>query len=289
MKKILLVCLMFVSSIYAQKIVTVSIVPQKYFVEKIAKDKIKVNVMVLPGFSPAIYEPKTSQMKELMNSDIYFTIGVPFENSWLNKFKTINKKMLVVDTSKDIKKNKMLGHHHDAETKDLNKAEQNHEGTLDPHIWLDPILVKVQAKNILEALVKIDSKNKKFYYNNYKDFLVELDNLNTELSGILKNIKGKKFMVFHPSWGYFAKRYGIEQESVEKEGKDPKPKEMIRLINEAKKDGIKVLFVAPQFSKTAATTISENIGGSVVEIDPLAYKWQENLIHASKELVNSYK
>ena len=293
MKKIFYIFLIICSSLYAQKTVTVSILPQKYFVEKIAKDKVKVNVMVQPGFSPATYEPKTSQMKELINSDIYFSIGVPFEESWLSKFTDINKNMLLVDTSKGIKKNKMLGHHHHDEVKheEQEHHEEHHhdEESLDPHIWLDPILVKTQAKNILDALIKVDTKNRKFYYDNYKIFLTELDNLNMNLSNILKQIKGKKFMVFHPSWGYFAKRYDLEQEAVEKEGKEPKPKEMIALIEEAKDEGIKVLFVAPQFSKVAATTIAENIGGSVIEIDPLSYKWEKSLLDISNKLVNTYK
>ncbi|MGB5920116.1 metal ABC transporter solute-binding protein, Zn/Mn family [Arcobacter sp.] len=287
MKKILYIFILICSSVYAQKTVTVSILPQKYFVEKITKDKVKINVMVQPGFSPATYEPKTSQMKELINSDIYFSIGVPFEESWLSKFTDINKNMLLVDTAKGIKKNKMLGHHHHGE--DEHEEHHHDEESLDPHIWLDPILVKTQAKNILDALVKVDTINREFYYENYKNFLIELDNLNTKLSNTLREIKGKKFMVFHPSWGYFAKRYDLEQEAVEKEGKDPKPKEMIALIEEAKEEGIKVLFVAPQFSKVAATTIAENIGGSVIEIDPLSYKWEKSLLDVSEKLVNTYK
>jgi zinc transport system substrate-binding protein len=283
MKKILLVCLIFISSLYCQKIVTVSILPQKYFIEKIAKDKIEVNVMVMPGASPATYEPKTSQMKDLINSDIYFSIGVPFEESWLTKFENINKNMIIVDTSKGIKKIKIAKHHHEGE------VHHHEDETLDPHIWLDPILVKTQAKNILDAIVQIDGDNKEFYYDNYKTFLVELDNLHSLLAKNLISIKGKKFMVFHPSWGYFASRYDLEQEAVEKEGKDPKPKEIINLIDEAKEEGIKVVFVAPQFSKKSALIIANGIGGKTVFIDPLSYKWDESLINASNELVNSYK
>lgn len=283
MKKIILVCFILFSSLYAQKVVTVSILPQKYFIEKIAKDRIKVNVMVQPGFSPATYEPKTSQMKDLSNSIIYFSIGVNFENTWLERFKNSNKNLIVVDTSKSIKKVEMKAHHHEGET-DFHKAK-----SLDPHIWLDPILVKTQAKNILDALVKVDLKNREFYYDNYKNFLIELDSLHKKLSNSLKTIRGKKFMVFHPSWGYFASRYELEQEAVEKEGKEPKPKELIKLINEAKQEGIKVVFVAPQFSKKSAQIIANGISGKTIFIDPLSYNWEESLLKTSTELVNSYK
>jgi len=284
MRKIFIISLLLLSSLYAQKIVTVSILPQKYFIEKIAMDKVFVNVMVQPGASPASYEPKTSQMKDLINSEIYFSIGVPFEEAWLGKFKDINKNMQIIDSSKGIKKIAIAQHHHEGEV-----HHHNEEEILDPHIWLDPILVKVQAKNILDALVQIDKKNRNFYYDNYKNFLFELDALHLKLSTILKEVKGKRFMVFHPSWGYFAKRYELEQEAVEKEGKEPKSKEIIALINEAKEEGIKVVFVAPQFSKKSAEIIANGIGGKTIFIDPLSNKWKESLLNTSIELVNSYK
>ncbi len=289
MRKILFISLIFLSSLYAQKIVTVSILPQKYFIEKIAMEKILVNVMVQPGASPASYEPKTSQMKDLINSEIYFSIGVPFEDAWLNKFKDINKNMLMIDTSKGIKKIAIAEHHHEGEEHHHGHHDEDEEESLDPHIWLDPILVKVQAKNILDALIKIDEENRNFYYNNYKKFLLELDELHTNLATILKEAKGKKFMVFHPSWGYFAKRYELEQEAVEKEGKEPKSKEIIALIKEAKEDGIKVVFVAPQFSKKSAQIIANGINGKTIFIDPLSIKWKDSLINTSTALVNSYK
>lgn len=325
MKKYIVVFLMFGSFLYAQKSVTVSIVPQKYFVQKIAKDKIDVNVMVRPGFSPATYEPKTSQMKELANSEIYFSIGVPFENSWLERFENSNKNMLIVDTSNGINKLEMAEHSHAKEEHDDHHEEKHHEEkhhdhehhekkhddhehdaiekeehhkeakddhdnhNLDPHIWLDPILVKAQAKNILNGLIKIDKENKSFYEKNYNSFINELDTLHKDLVIILNEVKNKEFMVFHPSWGYFAKRYSLEQKAVEKEGKDPKPKELRTLISEAKEHNIKIVFVAPQFSQKSAKIIASSIGGRVSIIDPLKEEWKENLIYTAKEIVKSYK
>lgn len=210
MKKILLLLISFTSFIIANE-VTVSILPQKYFVEKIAGDKINVNVMVKPGNSPATYEPKTSQMRMLSDSLVYFSIGVPFEKVWLDKFKAANNKMLVVDTAHGIKKIEMEAHeHHDEDEHDEHKEEKyddhdehkdhddhkdekhddhdEHEGHdhtgLDPHIWLDPVLVKTQAKNIVEALVKVDPKNKDFYTKKYEAFVKELDALDKKIESI---------------------------------------------------------------------------------------------------------
>ncbi|WP_044415814.1 metal ABC transporter solute-binding protein, Zn/Mn family [Halarcobacter anaerophilus] len=314
MRLILLTFFVLSSFIFAKEEVTVSILPQKYFVEKIAADKVKVNVMVQPGASPATYEPKTSQMKLLSKSVAYFSIGVPFEKVWLEKFENANKDMLIADTSKGIKKAEIAAHHHHKEEADEHEDEHHEEHAdhdeeehehhehheeeehagyehhgLDPHIWLEPTLVKIQAKNIYEALVKVDKTNASFYKTNLDKFLKELDSLDEELHNILKNYENKAFMVFHPSWGYFSRRYHLEQISIEIEGKEPKPAQLVKLVDEAKKHNIKIVFVAPQFSQKGAKTISKSINGNVAVIDPLAENWDENLIKVAKEIAKSYK
>ncbi|WP_320036396.1 metal ABC transporter solute-binding protein, Zn/Mn family [Halarcobacter sp.] len=313
--KLILFMLLSLSSIVLAKEVTVSILPQKYFVDKIAKGKVDVNVMVKPGASPATYEPKTSQMKLLSKSIAYFSIGVPFEKVWLEKFESANKNMLMVDTSEGIKKLPMAAHHHyeDEEHADEHHEHEEHvdehheheehadehhdehkehaheDSGLDPHVWLEPTLVKIQAKNIYNALVKVDSENKEFYKNNLDKFLAELDTLDKKIESILENYEHKAFMVFHPSWGYFSKRYELEQISIEIEGKEPKPAQLVELVQEAKKHDIKIVFVAPQFSQKGAKTISKSINGNVATINPLAEKWDENLIKVAEEIAKSYK
>lgn len=316
MNKLILVVLMMISSLYAtKKDVTVSIVPQKYFVEKIAGDKVNVNVMVKQGFSPATYEPRTSQMKKLSHSSAYFAIGVPFENSWLEKFEHANKNMLIVHTDEGIKRLEMAEHsHHEEEGHDEHAHEKDdeheghghekhdeheehgdekhdeheHEG-LDPHVWLDPILVKTQALNIYNALIKIDEANSSFYKTNYENFLKELDTLNEKLVGILKPYEHKAFMVFHPSWGYFANRYSLEQVAIEVQGKEPKPKELVELIKDAKEHKIKIVFVAPQFSQKSAKIIANSIDGNVLVIDPLSKDWDTSLINTANKIADTYK
>ena len=292
MKKILLIIFLMLSSLNANiKNVTVSILPQKYFVEKIAGNKINVNVMVKPGFSPATYEPKTSQMKKLSSSSIYFAVGVAFEDSWLEKFKSANKNMLVVNTANGINKSEMEKHSHYEEEHDGHDDQDEHSEheALDPHIWNDPILVKTQAKNIYETLVKLDKVNASFYKENYENFLKELDLLDEKLQNILKPFEHKAFLVFHPSWGYFAKRYSLEQVAIESQGKEPKPKELVELIKDAKEHNIKIVFVSSQFSQKSAKIIANSINGSVHIINPLAKNWEENLIQTAEKIADTYK
>lgn len=291
MQKVLLAIFVMVSLSYAsKKEVTVSVLPQKYFVEKIAGDKVHVTVMVKPGFSPTTYEPKTSQMKRLANSKIYFAIDVPFEDVWLDKFKNSNKNMLIVDTAENVVKLEMEEHSHHEEEKEAQNEEHHdeHEG-LDPHIWTDPIIVKIQAKNILDALVQIDAKNADLYKRNYIKFMIELDDLNEKLETILKPYANKAFMVFHPSWGYFAKRYSLEQVAIESEGKEPKPNELIELIKDAKEHKIKIVFVSPQFSQKSAKVIANSINGKVITMDHLSLDWDNNLIKTAQSIANTYR
>ena len=294
MRNYLLIFMLFTTILFASKQeLTVTILPQKYFVQKIVKDKFDINVMVKPGSSPHNFEPKASQMKSLGNSKAYFMIGDSSEKAWIKRFKQNAKNTIFIDTTIGVEKIAMLEHtHHEDEHKNDNHSHDKHsyeEDGLDPHFWLDPISVKTQAKNIYEAMVKIDQPNSDFYKANYEEFVKELDNLDNEIKNILKPYKDSAFMVFHPSWGYFAARYDIEQISIEIEGKEPKPNELLQLVEEAKKHNIKIVFVAPQFSQKSAKTISQNIGANVVSINPLSDDWYNNMLLVANEIAKSYK
>jgi zinc transport system substrate-binding protein len=262
--------------------VFVSIVPQKYFVEKIGKGLVDVSVMVPPAYNPHIYEPKPNQMVALSKARIYFAIGITFEDAWLGKFAAINAKMRIVHTEAGVEKIPMLSHypHEVLEDEGEQKAKDEHEdehGTMDPHVWLSPPEAKIIAKNILRALQETDPTNSSTYEENTMRFLEEIERLDSELRSIFAGKKGMKFMVFHPSWGYFARAYGLEQVPIEIEGKEPKPAQLKNIIEYARKERIKVIFVQPQFSTKNAETIAKAIGGQVVFANPLSSDWGKNL------------
>ena len=262
-----------------------SILPQKYFVEKIGGDLVDVAVMVEPGASPHTYEPKPKQMVALAKTNIYFAIGVPFETTWLEKIAATNPNMLIVHTEADIKKIPMKVHHHERP-----ELEQDHHVTKDPHVWLSPPLVIIQSRSILQALLKIDPAHGSVYEKNHSSFMKELVVLNAEIRGALEG-KGKDvgFMVFHPAWGYFAQAYGIEQVPIEIEGKQPKAAEMQYLIQYAKERGIKVIFAQPQFSWQVAQAIAKSIDGQIVFVDPLAAEWDRNLRQVASRFKSALK
>ena len=263
--------------------VTVSIVPQKYFVEKIAGDLVDTSVMVLPGANPATYEPKPQQMVALTRSEIYFAIGVPFERIWLKKFSSLNSEIMIVHTEDGIEKIPMKGLHGHVD-------ENNHQGIKDPHVWLSPSLVKILSRNILIALKKADPAHRLTYETNYKTFMKELDDLDLKIRDVfMRRGAGVQFMVYHPSWGYFAKTYDLKQIPIEIEGKEPTPKELKSLIQHAKDEDVKVIFVQPQFSAKNANTIAKAIGGQVVIVDPMALNWMENLMKVAERFKRALK
>ena len=259
--------------------VFVSIVPQKFFVEQIGKDLVEVQVMVAPGASPHTYEPKPAQMAAISKSEIYFSIGVPFEKTWLKKIASANPKMKIVPTEQGIQKIPMAAHRHDEE-KDHKKESHDH-GVLDPHVWLAPHLVMIQARHILTALQEVDPAHHSVYDANYKAFITMLVDLDGEMRGILAGKRGFQFMVFHPAWGYFAQAYGLKQAPIEIEGKEPKPAQLKKLIDHAREHDIRVIFVQPQFSSKSAEQVAKEIGCQVVFVDPLALNWAKNLREAA--------
>ncbi len=277
MKKIIFAILFMPFYLFATVNVTVSILPEVYFVKKIAGDLVKVNVMVLPGNEPATYEPKPKQLINLSRSKLYFAIGVPFEKNWLPRFKELTPQMSIVDTSKGIKKRYMQRFY--SFDKKL-RRETKRNRAFDPHIWLSPKLVKTIAKNIEKSLEKVDPKNSKIYQNNLKDFLQEISAIQGYGHKKLDKLMKREFLVFHPVWGYFGDEFNLRQIPVQIEGKEPKPRTLVKLINYAKKEGIKVIFVQPEFFKKSALVIAKNIGAKVVALDPLEKNWKKEILKA---------
>lgn len=270
------------SNRYNEKpVITVTLLPQKYFVDRISGKKFDVNVMIPPGHNPATYSPTPIQLRTVNHSVLYLRSGyILFETAWLNNIISNIPGIKVVDTSKGvdfIKGNP--DHHHDG-----NMSDQDPKTGIDPHIWLSPKAVKIQVKNILDAIIEIDNSNRSFYEKNYNDFINDINLLDQEIATLLKSKQMRKFMVFHPAWGYFARDYGLEQFSVEGEGKSPSPGEIKNAIDTARKEDIHIIFIQKQFDSNIARAIAEDIKGEVIVLDPLAEDWLDNMKKLAKSL-----
>jgi len=240
--------------------VFVSIAPQKYFVERIGGDEVQVKVMVNPGESPATFNPNPKKMSHLANAKIYFSIGVPFEKVWISRIKNIQPKLKVISLNKNTAPSSH--HHHD-------------EG--DPHIWLSPPLVKTMVAEIETTLSRQRPEKSAFFKDNYQTLIKEIDKLDQEIRQIFAKRKNHTFMVFHPAWTHFAEAYGLEQISIENQGKEPGPRALQEIISTGKKLNIKVIFVQKQFGLSVAKRIAEMIGATVQEMDPLTENYMDSM------------
>lgn len=274
--------------------VTVSIQPQKYFVEKIGGDLVSVTVMVEPGVDPHVYDPKPQKMAGLTRSKVYFAVGAPFEAVWLGRFAAANPKMLIVRTDAGIAKLPME-HDHDGPQaegghgEDPAAAEEHRHGEGDPHVWVSPPLAMIQARHILDGLLKVDPAHWNAYATNYRQFIGELVELDEYLLNLFRDKPRAEFVVFHPAWGYFAEAYGLKQVPVEVEGKEPKAADLKRLIEDARKSGIKAIFVQPQYSGRSASVVAEAVGARVETADPMSADWARNLREVGQKIRASLK
>ena len=260
--------------------VFVSITPQAYFVDKIGGEFVNVEVLVGPGQSPETYEPTSRQMTNLADCDIYFRIGVPFEKRLLKKLSSSMKDLNISNTCDGIELRSMDEHPDNGDI---------HRGTTDPHVWLDPRNAQIMGKNIFGELCKIDPGHENEYSENLKKLNNDLDSLDRNLNAILAPYKGGSFIVFHPFLGYFADRYGLKQIAVETEGKEPGARQLVILINKAKEEKVRTIFVQPQFSSKSAGRIAEAIGGRVESIDGLAYDYINNMEDIARKLAEGFK
>jgi zinc transport system substrate-binding protein len=260
--------------------VVVTIVPQVEFVEKIGGNKVSVTILVPPGASPHTYEPTPSQMQEVAQAEMYVKVGsgIEFELVWMDKIIETNPAMLVVNCSDGIKLIDMkVAHEH--------KSVPGYENIgKDPHIWLSPLNAVIMVYNIYEGLVKIDPDNENYYAKNKDVYIEDLKELDKMLGDTFSNLKNKKFMVYHPAWGYLAYEYGLEQIPIEEEGKEPTPEGLIHLIDQAREHDIKVVFATPEFETETAETVADEISGSVVLISPLAKEYIDNLKKIAEEI-----
>ncbi len=258
--------------------VAVSIVPQETFVKEVGGDLVEVITMIPPGNSPENYQPSPSEMVKFSNAKIYFGIGVPTEKvSILPKAGDFNKNMKIVSLEKEVEKLyphiEFKGEH----SHDNNQGTScSHDG-VDPHIWMSPKRVKVMIETIKNELIAIDARNKETYEANAKNYIEKLDKVDKEIKESLKGFKNQSFIIYHPSFGYFAEDYNLNMIAIEEGGKEATAKKLKEVIDIAKAKKIKFVFYQEEFDSLQAETIAKEIGGGVVKVAPLAPDYIENL------------
>jgi zinc transport system substrate-binding protein len=253
--------------------ISVSILPQKYFVDQIAGELLQVNVLVPPGTSYHNYEVLPSQMKDLAKSKIWLQTGLlTFEEVWKEKLAEINKALLIVNCSEGIAP--IAGSECEEEGHDHG---HDHTEAYDPHIWLAPAEVKIMAQNTLKTLITSFPEKTTAFEANYARFISKIDSLSVQFEQKLAPLKNRNILIFHPALGYYARQFNLKQIPLELDGKEPSPKHMKDIVDLARKENIKVIFIQKEFDSENALQMSREIGGEVVVIDPLDYNWEKQM------------
>jgi zinc transport system substrate-binding protein len=255
-------------------VVYVSILPEAHFVERVGAGRVSVEVLVQPGQNPHSFEPTPRQMAALSGADVYFRIGVEFENTLIPRIGSTMHKLALVDLREGLRMREI-----EPDESGLDTAHQQEpaHGGLDPHIWMDPRNVAVMAVTIRDALIRLDPEGRQAYEEGCRSYTAELEALHARIAHALAPLAGRTLFVYHPAFGYFADAYRLEQVAVEIRGAEPSARQLAQLIDAARDKGVRVLFVQPQFSRVGADAVARAINGAVVPIDALAQDYAGNL------------
>ena len=266
-----------VSNNSSEKIITVSIAPFKYFVDEIGGSDFKVNVMVPSGADPHTYEPFPEQIIELRKSIAYISNGyLGFEMNWLDRFYEINSKMKRLSLGDKIDP-MSSGHLH----------EGGHVEAADPHYWVSPRSALIIASSVNSFLCGLNPAEKNKYETNYEALVLKIKEVDTKALKLFSGLTNKSFMIYHPNLAYLARDYNLEEIPVEYEGKEPPPSRIRELIDRARRDKIKVIFVQREYDTKNAKAIASEIGARIEIIDPLSEEWQRETTDIINALHNS--
>ncbi len=241
----------------SRPVVVVSVLPQAFFVERIAGDRVEIEIMIPPGANPSTYEPNIDQLKSFSRAKLYVKVGHPdfaFELAWVGRLLAENPDLRVVDGA----------------------AGMVLESS-DPHLWLSPRLMRTMARNITSALGEVLPEEKGALESNLTELLDEIEEVDSDVRERLKEKLGEKVFVFHAAWGYFAHEYGLVQVSLEEGAREPGVRALADFIDQARGERARVIFVQPQFSQRSARVVAEEVGARVVVLDPLAPDWSANM------------
>jgi len=262
----------------ARPIVSVSILPQKYFVDQISGNLLQVNVLVPPGSSPHNYEILPSQMQDLAHSKAWLQIGLlSFETALKEKLASVNKNVEMVNCSEGINPiagTEEEGHDH----------EHSHTEAYDPHIWLGPAESKVIAQNTWTALKAAFPEHASAFDVHYSKLILKIDSLTNLIDQQLKNLGNRHILIFHPALAYYARQFNLQQIALEMDGKEPSPRHMKEIVDLAHRENIHVIFIQKEFDPAFAQQLAKEINGQVEIIDPLDYDWEKQLLDITAKI-----
>lgn len=247
-----------------------SVPPIAALVGEVGGSHVRASSLLRPGDSPVTFSPAPRQLARLADSQLFVRVGLPFENTWLPRIHSVSPNLHILDARANLDLLSLPEHHH-------HDTGKHDSGAPDPHVWTDPVNVLRMSESIRDALIELDPAHADDYRRQQNRLADKLTDLDRKLRSQLAPGNGQHFLVFHPAWGYFARRYGLHQLAIQHEGKQSGARWMAKLIAQARREGIRVIVVQPQFDQRLARQIAQAIDGRVVSIDPLSRDYRDSM------------
>ena len=250
-----------------KRIITVTIEPLRYFTEQIAGDKFTVKTMVPRGGNPETYEPTTRQMLDLSGSDLYIKVGnIGFERTWMKRLEANAPHTIIINSSDGI------------------TSSDNSMYIHDPHTWMSTANAMYIARNIYKALAEIDSKDSLYFKKNLERLMGKIEAVDTQIREEITKDKSTTFLIYHPALTYFAQEYGLRQLSIEEDGREPSAVQLKQVINTARQNHVKIIFIQREFDSRNTDIVARSTGAEKVEINPLSYDWDKEMVKIAQSL-----
>lgn len=250
-----------------KRIITVTIEPLRYFTEQIAGDKFTVKTMVPRGGNPETYEPTARQMVDLSASDLYIKVGnIGFERTWMKRLEANAPHTIIINSSDGI------------------TSPDNSMYIHDPHTWMSTANAMYIARNIYKALAEIDSKDSLYFKKNLERLMGKIETVDTQIREEITKDKSTTFLIYHPALTYFAQEYGLRQLSIEEDGREPSAVQLKQVINTARQNHVKIIFIQREFDSRNTDIVARSTGAEKVEINPLSYDWDKEMVKIAQSL-----
>jgi zinc transport system substrate-binding protein len=262
--------------------VVVSILPQQYLVERVGGSRVDVLTLVQPGDNEATYSPGPATLAALDGARAWFTMGVHFEQTWLARIQRDRPGLEIVPLAEGLPLRRT-----EQSVGSTGSRSHGHGGMPDPHTWTDPRLAARMVERIAATLARLDPAGAELYAARSGELREELLELHEEIAARLAPVEGRAFIVFHPSWGYFADAYGLVQLPIEVGGREPGPRGLAEVIRLGRQAGVRAVFVQQQFSQRSALAVAEALGATVIDADPLALDYIANLLRVSERMAEA--
>lgn len=263
--------------------------PVAHIVREIGGSRVSVSTMLPEGRSPHDYAPGTRELRLAARAKCFFTTNMLYEQRIT---RAIGKKVPVVDVSAGIKRIPLDadGHgQHDHHHCGLDHHSCGGDSSAgDPHLWLSPVNCALMGQRIAAELGKLMPKYKKEFQLRADRFSMKMRKIHENVAKRLAPYKGRSFFVYHPAFGYAASLYHLKQRAIELGGREATPTRMAAVIRDARKQGVKTVFVQKQFNPASAKALANAIKGEVVELDPLAADVEKNFLFFCDALIKGF-